>query len=266
MFQCSTRRAVAPYSAFGNRARSPTATTSGRDPPSTQTRIASSVSTPSVRSRPLPASHSTLGRQPRASTTRSAGRSVPSSSWTPVTRPSAPADRAAGSRPSRNVTPCCWCRRASAAPTWAPSGRCIGTCSGATTVTRQPSPIAVAATSHPMNPAPSTTTLVVGLRSARSAAASSKVRTACRPAPATATPAATRSVNRRTRSPVAITKPSQPITVPSTRLTVRSARDDDTAGCPSRQTASSIVLRRRNARVSWDTPAASASLDSGGRL
>ena len=63
-----------------------------------------------------------------------------------------------------------------AAPSSAPSGRIIGSASNAVTVTVQPSCVAVAATSQPMNPAPTTSRLVPGVSFSRRCSASSAVR------------------------------------------------------------------------------------------
>ena len=69
-----------------------------------------------------------------------------------------------------------------AAPSRSPSGPASGVGAASTTVTSSPNLIAVEATSAPMKPAPITTRRAPGCSSARSATASSTVRSTCTPA------------------------------------------------------------------------------------
>lgn len=102
--QCSTRRGTSSTSGFGNLARSPTTVTGAPGRPLVTADIVLSHSTPSVRSRPLPSSHSVFGIEPIASTTRSAGSMAPAGAG--------PADVAAAGTlaapapvPSARITP-----------------------------------------------------------------------------------------------------------------------------------------------------------------
>lgn len=147
-----------PKSELGCRATSPAATIGT----SQSTTMPWSTRTPSVRSRPLPSSHSTLHTEPTASTTTDAGSSVPSSSRTALTR--SPPRNDCTVRPRWKFTPCCSWRERRPRPSSAPSGRNIGCSSIATIWTSQPSPRAVAATSHPMKPAPMITAERPGAR------------------------------------------------------------------------------------------------------
>ena len=96
-------------------------------------------------------------------------------------------------------------------------------------VTSSPRPRAVAATSAPMNPAPTTTTRRgVASNSARMARLSASVRKVYTPARCSV------PGKVRVRAPVAITTPSAARRSPSLSVTVREAASKATARVPSR--------------------------------
>ena len=143
-----------------------------------------------------------------------------------------------------------------------PRPRTSGAGAASSTVTGQPSELAVAATSRPMNPAPTTTTRAVppAMRSRR-AIESSSVRSSCTPG------AASWPGNRRVREPVAMTSPSNGSSVPPCSVTVRPSTSSVVAATPRRRsspsdsTSSGLRSRIRSGSQSPD----STFFDSGGR-
>ncbi len=133
--QCSTRRGTSSKSGLGKRAMSPTATT--RSAPSTARAL--SVRTPSLRSSPLPSSHSVLQTEPTDSTTTSAGN-VTAVVHSDVGDPLGPAELTATPGPITKSD--ALVARGGAARAWrvpAPSTRFIGAPVGSMTVTSWPS-------------------------------------------------------------------------------------------------------------------------------
>ena len=145
-----------------------------------------SARTPLSTSRPESANQSVVGVTPMPTTTTSAGMSEPSMRATP--RHPGPGGRLLrfqtghpdpgaharhrGRRAGRHRPP----------PSRSPRTRASGTGRASTTVTRAPRPEQVAATSDPMNPAPTTTSLVAGRETAAARAKqSSRVRNVCTP-------------------------------------------------------------------------------------
>ena len=256
--QCSVRTGR-PRAGDQAAAQSPTATTPGSD-----VAPRSSVTTPSRRSRPDPASHSTLGRAPMPTTTTSAGSRRPSASSTTCIRevPVRPATPV----PVSSRTPCSACSPAQTPPISGPSGPASGTGRLSTTVTSRPRPRAVEATSAPTKPAPMTTRCAPGTRSARRATASSRVRSTWTPAGDAAPSSDSVPGRRRARAPVASTTPSARTSPPSASRTARVAGSRATAVVPSRQSSSSASSSGPlRARASAEAVPARNCLDSGGR-
>ena len=162
-------------------------------------------------------------------------------SSTPVTLPSELSTRSTPVERSSSTLCSAW-RPPHSSPISRPRPRSIGTSAYSTMVTSCPRPDAVAATSAPMKPAPTTTTFLGSPpRSLRSAAASTWVRSTCTPA----IPAVPGS--RRGEAPLAITIASTVSEVPSSSVT-------DLAGTSS-----------ESARVLWCHTASSSAILSSGR-
>ncbi len=175
----------------------------------------------------------------------------------PSLSPSSPAT----ATPRRTSTPLSRCRSAARGPISGPSARSNGTGSISTTTTSAPRPLAVAATSEPMNPAPITATRGRLMRSARNARQSSMVRSTCTPA---RSGGATAAGSRRAAAPVAMTTASASSCSPPSRVTVWVDGSSAVACRPNSHSASRSSAPRSRARSGSHVPARTC-LESGGR-
>ena len=150
--------------------------------------------------RPEPSSHSVLGNTPMPTTNKSVSMIVPSVSSTAsiCSRPCT----AVTPTPHRKSTPFDRCTSATTSPTMFPTTRSKGAANDSIRVVSTPLPTAVAATSAPMKPAPTTTSRRGPASSAvRIAKQSLRLRRVCTPF----IPSVPGKV--RQRAPVAISNP-----------------------------------------------------------
>ena len=260
--QCSMRICSSPPSCRHlQRARSPAATIpSAANNRSSQTTPFSSVS-------PEPWSQSTVGATPMPTTTTSAPTASPSSSST-TSPPGSPAARRTSATPTpvRRSTPWAPCNDPQYAPIRGPSRLAKGISITSTTVTWQPMPAQVDATSAPMNPAPMTTTRhdSTAVTAARRANESSSVRRVKSPS-WLLSPSVPGS--RRGEAPVASTRASPFSTVPSSISTSRAPTSSRTARWPSTSCTCSSPARLRSASTAFSggQVPANTCLDRGGR-
>ena len=241
-------------SGWGHRATSPAATIPGD---------ATSVgahTTPSASSSPEPSSQSVTGMTPMATSTTSARRIDPSSRRRPSTRPCPTSPETP--IPVLSSTPWSAWSSAIACPTSGPTTRPSGVASGSTTLTAAPRPRAVAATSMPRKPPPTTARRVPGATSsARSRTASPRLRSVRTPL-RSGVPRSVRGV-----APVATTSPSKRSSRPDSSTTDRvpwSRRRARSPRTSSRSRAASFVSLVSARRSSPNEPARNC-LESGGR-
>ena len=195
----SSRR-LRPAQGLGATATSPAARMWGSD-----VRHWASTSTPPSQARPASRASSSLGTRPTPSTMVSHASALPSASKTSerISAPSAPsAPSAARAKPrtpapSNTRTPWARCSANRYADTSAGTVRSHKRLCVSTTTTSAPCWRAVAATSRPIQPPPTTTTLRPGRRAGASACASSMVRSVC-----SGTWSAPGTASRRARPPV----------------------------------------------------------------
>ena len=163
--------------------------------------------------------------------------------------------------PSRRSIPLRRWSSAQRSPISSPSTRPSGTGSASTSVTSAPRPRAVAATSEPMKPAPTTTRRAPCRSASRIARPSSSVRSVCRPSRSGA------AGSVRGRAPVAMMSPSNGTAAPPASSTVRAWRSSPVARSPSRSSTSSARSSSTllSCRRSGSHSPASSCLESGGR-